>query len=54
MTGRPRVRISRPTHPDVVARLDGHCAVRSEAEDVVHSFGPVRLSPAPVMPRGVR
>ena len=37
MTGKPRVWISRPTFPDVVARLEPHFEVAAEAEETVFS-----------------
>ena len=37
MTGKPRVWISRPTFPDVEARLDPHFEVAAEPEEIVFS-----------------
>ena len=37
MTGKPRVWISRPTFPDIVARLEPHFEVWAEPEEVVFS-----------------
>lgn len=42
MTGKPRVWISRPTFPDIVARLEPHFAVSAEPEEIV--FAPAQLA----------
>ncbi|MCX7514832.1 2-hydroxyacid dehydrogenase [Frateuria hangzhouensis] len=42
MTGKPRVWISRPTFPDIVARLEPHFEVTAEAEESV--FAPAELA----------
>jgi gluconate 2-dehydrogenase len=39
MTGKPRVWISRPTFPDVVARLEPHFEVTAEPQETVFSAG---------------
>ena len=42
MTDKPRVWVSRPTFPDIVARLDEHFEVISEAEEI--KFPPAELA----------
>jgi gluconate 2-dehydrogenase len=42
MTGKPRVWISRPTFPDIVARLEPHFEVAAEPEET--AFTPVELA----------
>src|SRR5690349_18887473 len=42
MTGKPRVWISRPTFPDIVARLEPHFQVTAEADERV--FAPADLA----------
>ena len=37
MPDKPKVWVSRPTFPDIVARLDGHFAVTSEPEEIKFS-----------------
>src|SRR5690242_12750472 len=42
MTGKPRVWISRPTFPDIIARLEPHFEVAAEAAETV--FAPAELA----------
>lgn len=42
MTGKPRVWVSRPTFPEIIARLDEHFVVTSEPEEI--RFSPAELA----------
>jgi len=42
MTDRPRVWVSRPTFPDIIARLDEHFEVTAEADEI--KFSPAELA----------
>ncbi len=48
MTDKPRVWVSRPTYPDLIARLDAHFVVVEEPDEVVYSSAQLAAKLAPV------